>query len=227
MSRPASCTAVLALAALLGLGSCSDKPADNAAADPGQPLSGTDARPIGAAQQPAPATTAASSPAPDAAPAGTATSGAGRMADQGQKLTGVVSDLSGAASDLGAKMTDMGLVINFDADVLFDFDKADTKHEAAPTLGKLAEVVKQYTKSRVVITGYTDAKGDDQYNLDLSRRRAQAIADWLKTNGGSNPGQTQVQGRGEADPVAPNTKPDGSDNPEGRRQNRRVEVVIS
>jgi outer membrane protein OmpA-like peptidoglycan-associated protein len=217
-------TPALLLGALLALNSCTDKSADTTTADPGQPLTGTDARPVGPADQPAPAAAApaAASTTGTAAPAST-----DRMADQGQKLTGVVSDLSGAASDLGAKMTDMGLVINFDADVLFDFDKADIKPEAAPTLGKLAEVVQQYTKSRLVITGYTDAKGDDAYNLSLSRRRAQAIADWLKANGAGNTGQTQVQGRGEADPVAPNTKPDGSDNPEGRRQNRRVEVVIS
>jgi photosystem I P700 chlorophyll a apoprotein A2 len=149
------------------------------------------------------------------------------MADQGETLTASVSDLSGLISDLGGKQTAAGLVINFNADVLFDFDKADLKPEARPTLEKLAQVVKQATKSRVQINGYTDAKGDDQYNLKLSQQRAQAIADWLRTNASGTPGQTQVKGYGEANPVAPNTKPDGSDNPDGRQQNRRVEVIIS
>lgn len=226
MSRLAPFAAPLLLAALLGLGSCADKSADHAA-DAGQPMTGTDGRPVGAANQPAPA--ASAGPA-TAAPAETPEATAARNAaavDRGQKLSGMVSDLSAAASDLGAQMTDMGLVINFNADVLFDFDKADIKPEADPTLQKLAEVVKQYTKSRVVINGYTDAKGNDAYNLTLSQRRAQAIADWLQQHGANAGGQLQTKGYGEANPVAPNTKPDGSDNPDGRQQNRRVEVIIS
>ncbi|MCR5888290.1 OmpA family protein [Hymenobacter sp. J193] len=208
MSRRLRLAGPLLLALLTA--ACSDKqPAATAASEAGQPLTGTADAPFGAS----PPTTAS----PAAAP----------RPDQGQKLTGQVSDLSGAASELGGQMTDMGLVINFDTDVLFDFDKADIKPGATPTLEKLAEVVKQYTKSRVVISGYTDAKGDDAYNRTLSQRRAQAIADWLTQHQAGAAGQFQVQGLGEANPVAPNTKPDGSDNPEGRQQNRRVEVVIS
>ena len=88
----------------------------------------------------------------------------------------------------------MGLVINFDTDVLFDFDKADIKSTATPDLEKLAQVVKQYTKSRVVINGYTDAKGDDAYNVSLSQRRAQAIADWLTQHQAGAAEQLQVKG---------------------------------
>lgn len=207
MSRAFSRAGLLLLLAAAG---CSDNQSAKAPADAGQPLTGTANAPVG--------------PAPAEAKAPPATSA---RPDQGQKLTGQVSDLSGAASELGGKMTDMGLVINFDTDVLFDFDKADIKPGATPTLEKLAEVVKQYTKSRVVINGYTDAKGDDAYNRTLSQRRAQAIADWLTQHQAGTAGQLQVQGFGETNPVAPNTKPDGSDNPEGRQQNRRVEVIIS
>lgn len=198
------------LAAGLLVSSCSEQ---KTPPDAGQPLTGTVQAPAatGAAPAPAASAPAASAPAPD----------------QGQKLTGQVSNLSGAANDLDGKMTDMGLVINFDADVLFDFDKADIKPEAAPTLTKLAQVVKEYAKSRVVINGYTDAKGDDAYNLSLSQRRAQAIADWLTQHQAGAAGHFQVKGFGEANPVAPNTKPDGTDNPAGRQQNRRVEVIIS
>lgn len=189
----------------------------------------------GCSEQKAPSSTEQSVPEPPP-PAGTgsAPTAAGPAPaatvprpDQGQKLTGQVSDLSGAASDLGGKMTDIGLVINFDTDVLFDFNKADIKPAATPTLEKLAQVVQQYTKSHVAINGYTDAKGDDAYNLSLSRRRAQAIADWLAQHQAGAAGQLQVQGFGEANPVAPNTNSDGSDNPTGRQQNRRVEVIIS
>jgi len=180
-----------------------------------------------ATEAPAAGTSPAPPPATAPAPAGAAAPPAAPRPDQGQKLTGQVSDLSGAASDLGGKITDMGLVINFDTDVLFDFDKADIKPGAAPTLEKLAQVVRQYTKSRVVINGYTDAKGDNAYNLSLSQRRAQAIATWLAQHQAGAAGQFQVQGFGEASPVAPNANPDGSDNPAGRQLNRRVEVIIS
>ncbi|MDU0369624.1 OmpA family protein [Hymenobacter endophyticus] len=210
--RPAG----LLLAALL-LAGCSDNRSATVATTPeaaqsGQPLTGTANVPVGSS-----APTAATEAAPASAP----------RPDQGQKLTGAVSDLSGAASDLGGKMTDMGLVINFDTDVLFDFDKADIKPAATPTLEKLADVVRQYTKSRVVINGYTDSKGDDTYNRTLSQRRAQAIADWLTQHKAGTVGQFQVQGLGETNPVAPNTTPNGTDNPEGRQQNRRVEIIIS
>lgn len=206
MSRRASSLAVLLLGALLA--GCSEKKPPT---DAGQPLNGTANQPIGATPPTAEASAPAAAPRPD----------------QGQKLVGQVSDLSGAASDLNARMTDMGLVINFDTDVLFDFDKAEIKPTATPDLEKLAQVVKQYTKSLVVINGYTDAKGDDAYNLSLSQRRAQAIADWLTQHQAGAAGQFQVKGFGETKPVAPNTKPDGTDNPEGRQQNRRVEVIIS
>ncbi|GAA4036379.1 hypothetical protein GCM10022409_21610 [Hymenobacter glaciei] len=170
-----------------------------------------------------------SAPAQSAAPSSQPPAAGPRPApaDQGQRLSGSVSDLSGLISDLGGKQTAAGLVINFNADVLFDFDKADLKPEAVPTLEKLAQVVQQAAKSRVQINGYTDAKGDDQYNLKLSQQRAQAIADWLRTHAPGAPGQTQVKGYGETNPVAPNTTPDGHDNPDGRQQNRRVEVIIS
>ncbi|HEX8506309.1 MAG TPA: OmpA family protein [Hymenobacter sp.] len=193
---------------------CSDQPPASQTADAGQCLTGATSRPAGAASAPA-----ATGPAP--APS------AREPLDQGQRLTASVSDLDGLISDLGGKQTAAGLVINFNADVLFDFDKADLKPEAEATLEKLAQLVRQSAKSRVLINGYTDAKGDHAYNLSLSGKRAQAIADWLRARKAGTTGQTQVKGYGETNPVAPNTKPDGSDNPEGRQQNRRVEIIIS
>ncbi|WP_192576608.1 OmpA family protein [Rufibacter glacialis] len=148
-------------------------------------------------------------------------------ADQGQKLTGEVSELSAEASDLGAQMTDLGLMIQFNTDVLFDFDKAEIQPDAQADLEKLARVVQEYAKSKVTIVGHSDAKGDAAYNRALSERRAQAIADWLQRHGVSSTQKFKVEGLGETKPIAPNTKADGSDSPEGRQQNRRVEIVIS
>jgi outer membrane protein OmpA-like peptidoglycan-associated protein len=76
------------------------------------------------------------------------------------------------------------------------------------------------------VTGHTDATGEDAYNLDLSRRRAEAVAAWLRARPELGGWTFTVAGKGEAAPVAPNSRPDGSDDPEGRARNRRVEVTI-
>lgn len=185
-------------------------------------------QPANTGQRLAGATSATGQPTFPATPASTAAPAIRPSPEQGQQLTASVSDLNGLISDLGGRQTDAGLVIIFSADVLFDFDKADLKPEARPTLEKLAKVVRKATKSRVLINGYTDAKGDAAYNLTLSQQRAQAIANWLLAHAAGTPGQThQVKGYGEANPVAPNATTDDRNNPAGRQQNRRVEVVIS
>ena len=76
------------------------------------------------------------------------------------------------------------------------------------------------------VTGYTDSRGSDAYNLGLSRRRAAAVTAALHAELGTDAPRLSTRGRGEADPVAPNAKPDGTDSPRGRARNRRVEVVF-
>ena len=78
----------------------------------------------------------------------------------------------------------------------------------------------------MAIEGYTDAIGSAAYNQELSERRARAVEVWLVAHGIVGRDAAQVQGYGKSKPIAPNTKPDGSDNPEGREKNRRVEIVI-
>jgi outer membrane protein OmpA-like peptidoglycan-associated protein len=77
----------------------------------------------------------------------------------------------------------------------------------------------------VRIEGYTDGKGSDSYNQKLSLRRAESVKKWLETHGLAGI-RFSAAGFGAKNPVAPNTKPDGSDDPEGRQKNRRVEIVI-
>jgi len=109
-------------------------------------------------------------------------------------------------------------------DVLFDFDKAELRAEASEALQRVAEIIRQRRPRQVRILGHTDSLGSDEYNLSLSQRRARSVEQWLAANGGSLP-PLQIEGRGEADPVAPNTS-NGGDNPEGRQRNRRVEVLL-
>jgi len=112
------------------------------------------------------------------------------------------------------------------ADVLFAFDKADLTPQASDALAVAAGHIRNEAKGVVQVDGYTDALGDANYNLDLSKRRAAAVEAALAPLVGK-PVQFVSAGHGAADPVAPNKKPDGTDNPDGRAMNRRVTVGYS
>jgi outer membrane protein OmpA-like peptidoglycan-associated protein len=136
-------------------------------------------------------------------------------------------DLASAMADLHARTVGREIHIELSADVLFDFDKADIRPDAAAALAKAAVVIRAHPGARVRVEGHTDGKGTHAYNLKLSERRAQSVATWLKQREGLGATAFQAQGFGETRPVAPNAKPDGSDDPAGRQQNRRVEIVVS
>jgi outer membrane protein OmpA-like peptidoglycan-associated protein len=106
----------------------------------------------------------------------------------------------------------------------FDFDKWDLRPEAGPVLEKVLAVLKGYPKAAVVIEGHTDGKGNDQYNQRLSERRADSVRTWLAQHGGS--AAITTRGWGKTRPIAPNTKPNGADDPDGRQKNRRVEITV-
>ena len=139
-------------------------------------------------------------------------------------VAGKAQPLQAALKDLGAKVTDQEIRIELAADVLFDFDKASLRPEAKPSLDKVVEVLKSYPKSSAKIEGHTDGKGDAAYNQKLSVRRADSVRDWLAANGASL--KMSTRGWGKTKPIAPNTKPDGRDDPEGRQKNRRVEIAV-
>lgn len=173
---------------------------------------------------------------PGAPPTSTATGGAARpaaattapnaAAPQGSRLSGSISPLSGSVTGFAVRTTDLGTVVDLAADVLFDFDKATLRPDAAAALTKTAALIRSGGTGPVAVVGYTDAKGDDAYNLALSRQRAQAVTDWLRGRPGMADHAFAASGKGEADPVAPNVRPDGSDDPTGRARNRRVQLVI-
>lgn len=129
--------------------------------------------------------------------------------------------------DLAVKETNTEVQIDLNADVLFDFDKADVLPKAEETLAKAADIIRQRGgKGTARIEGHTDSKGDDDYNMKLSLRRAESIRSWFVQKGGLSGVSFTTKGLGETQPVAPNTNPDGSDNPEGRAKNRRVTIVV-
>lgn len=121
---------------------------------------------------------------------------------------------------------DDSIAYNIEADVLFDFGEAEIKPAAAAELGKIAKSLGEEVPdgATVQVDGHTDAKGDTASNQALSLRRAQAIVDWLAAEGGIARSRLKATGYGETKPASPNTKPDGSDDPEGRAKNRRVVI---
>jgi photosystem I P700 chlorophyll a apoprotein A2 len=141
-------------------------------------------------------------------------------------IVGVTGGIEGLLKDLDARVAGPEIRIALSADVLFDFDSSTLRPAAAETLHKVAEVLRQYGRSPVSIEGHTDAKGSDAYNQTLSERRADSVKKWLVNPGGISPSRMTTAGWGKRKPVAPNTKPDGSDDPEGRQKNRRVEITL-
>ncbi len=118
---------------------------------------------------------------------------------------------------------EQAISIDLPADVLFDFDKAELRADAARSLDKAAELLKSYPQAPIDVVGHTDGKGGDAYNDALSQRRAAAVAAALQSRTGR---PIATRGMGKRQPVAPNTTPDGRDDPDGRQRNRRVQIVI-
>jgi len=128
--------------------------------------------------------------------------------------------------ELKAKKVGTEIQISLSGDVLFEFDKWDIRPEAEDSLFKITTVVKELKKKQVLIEGHTDSKGSEAYNLKLSRMRADSVKKWLIENSDLKQVQFETRGYGETKPVASNTLVDGSDSPEGRAKNRRVEITI-
>jgi outer membrane protein OmpA-like peptidoglycan-associated protein len=101
--------------------------------------------------------------------------------------------------------------------VHFDFDKSNIRKDARPVLDEAVNVLQHEGEVTVIAEGHTDSKGTDEYNLKLSRRRAQAVRDYLVSHGIAA-SRIRTEGFGESKPVASN------DTEDGRAQNRRVEL---
>ncbi|MGB0005914.1 MAG: OmpA family protein [Candidatus Sulfotelmatobacter sp.] len=120
---------------------------------------------------------------------------------------------------LQTRDTARGLIVSM-PDVLFAFNKYDLKPEARERLAKISGIVLAYPDLKLQIEGYTDSIGSDEYNQTLSDKRAEAVRDYLVSQGVSMNSVT-AQGMGKADPVADNSTA------AGRQLNRRVEMIVS
>jgi outer membrane protein OmpA-like peptidoglycan-associated protein len=121
----------------------------------------------------------------------------------------------------GAKVERVGegIKITFRSGLLFNSGEATLQPEAQDNLIKLASTLKKYSDTKVLIEGHTDAQGSEEFNLDLSQKRAQAVGSFLGAQQ-VDPARFNLMGYGEAQPVMTN------DTPEGRAANRRVELAI-
>jgi outer membrane protein OmpA-like peptidoglycan-associated protein len=122
-------------------------------------------------------------------------------------------------SVLATTETARGLIVNL-GDVLFDTGRYTLKPDAQIALAKVSTILTIYPDLKVQVEGYTDSVGGDDYNQKLSENRANAVHDFLIKNG-VPAGNVTAVGYGKADPVASN------DTADGRRQNRRVNLVVS
>jgi outer membrane protein OmpA-like peptidoglycan-associated protein len=121
----------------------------------------------------------------------------------------------------GVSVTRVGneIVLNMPGNVTFPTDQDAIKADFYDVLNSVTLVVKEYDKTIIEVTGFTDNTGSDAHNLDLSRRRAASVGGYLRSQG-VNPTRIITEGFGEQYPVADNSTPDG------RQLNRRVQLRL-
>jgi OOP family OmpA-OmpF porin len=145
----------------------------------------------------------------------------------GLNLSKLLADNAKSSSTVGVPYTPLvqnprggecvALYFEYDSDLLHPRAKAQ--------LNIVASVLKGSPAKKLKITGHTDAKGSDPYNISLSQRRAEAVKNYFMEQGVPQD-QVVTTGIGKAVPLSPNLKPDGSDNPVGRSHNRRAEILL-
>lgn len=111
------------------------------------------------------------------------------------------------------------LKLTMSSEVSFDFNSARIKSSFQSPLTKIADIMARYPQTQIAVVGHTDSVGSEQYNLELSLRRANAVADYLILKGVSR-SRLGTEGRGELEPIADNGTT------EGRAKNRRVEIYV-
>ena len=121
----------------------------------------------------------------------------------------------------GVSVTRQGdnLILNMPGDITFEVDQSDIKENFYDVLNSVVLVLKEFEKTSIHITGYTDSTGSFEYNIKLSERRANSVGSYIQAQG-IHPARLVIRGRGPQDPIASN------DTPDGRTRNRRVELIL-
>lgn len=139
----------------------------------------------------------------------------------GNDLDKQAAELRAELANDGISITNTGdsLIVSLPQDITFDTDSFAVRSSLRSDLGKVADHLIRYPNSAVQVVGHTDNEGEAAYNLGLSQRRANAVADILQA-GGVTYDRLQISGQGEEQPVASNLTA------EGRAQNRRVDIIV-
>jgi outer membrane protein OmpA-like peptidoglycan-associated protein len=148
---------------------------------------------------------------------GRATTAEAKIAEAEKKSRELADSLAKLAA---VKEEARGLVITLSGSVLFASNKSELLPSARARLTQVAEALASSTDRNIVVEGYTDSQGSAAYNIDLSKRRAETVRNFLVTRGLSSE-RTRAEGLGKESPVADNQSP------EGRANNRRVEIVLA
>lgn len=132
------------------------------------------------------------------------------------------AELRAQLQGTGVSVTRVGqqIILNMPSNITFAVDKSTVQPQFSETLVSVGLVLKKFNKTVVDVYGHTDSSGSDQYNQELSQRRAVAVATVL-ANQGVDQRRFFIEGRGETDPLASNATESG------RSQNRRVEIQLS
>jgi len=155
----------------------------------------------------------------DAVVLGARTEEANRARERAAVAELSAESLRAEIADLQAKETKRGLVITLNTDVMFDVDRSELKPGAVSEIQHIADALNSAPERLVRIEGHADSTGSEAHNLDLSKRRADAVAAALVANG-VLASRITTQGFGDSMPVATN------DTQAGRQQNRRVEIIV-
>jgi outer membrane protein OmpA-like peptidoglycan-associated protein len=137
----------------------------------------------------------------------------------GRKMDSQASEIQSTVPGATVTREGEGIIVKFDSGILFDVNQTDLKPAAKVNLKNLATSLQNHPQTNVLIVGHTDSLGSSAYNHDLSVRRAESVKSYLETVGIAQQ-RLSVQGKGDAEPIASNSTP------EGRSKNRRVEIVI-
>ncbi len=121
----------------------------------------------------------------------------------------------------GAKIERVGegIKITFDSGILFAVNKATLNQASRDNLRQLAGILNKYKDTNILVEGHTDNTGSEEYNMELSKLRAQSVANYLEANNVA-PDRFTIMGYGETQPVATNATP------QGRQLNRRVDIAV-
>jgi len=136
--------------------------------------------------------------------------------DMDEQAAQIKNDIPGAK----VERVDEGIKVEFNEKILFAFSKSDLGDSAKENLDKLVAILNKYPNTNIEIQGHTDSRGTEEYNMALSLRRANAVRDYLESQGIAASRMT-TRGFGETAPAYSN------DTPEGMAQNRRVEFLIT